>query len=119
MPPTLPPEPEPSPRPAADNAFDAPTPQGTPLPLPATTGEVVGSAPGEYLGYALRETSGSAAVKVVLYDNATAASGAILDEIELAEGTTNEVHRDRGDGVVVNNGIWAVITGAGAGSIFQ
>jgi hypothetical protein len=92
--------------------------QANSLDVPAVTGEVVGSTPGAYLGYALRETSGSAAAKVVLYDNASAASGDILDEISLASGAVGELALDR-PGRQVVFGIYAVITGAISGAVFQ
>ena len=91
--------------------------------LPTTTGEVSGlttaAVPGEYLGYSVRETSGSAAATIVLYDNKTAASGTILDEIAIPEGTAVGICRNRGTGRAVQNGVWAVITGAIQGNILM
>lgn len=93
-------------------------PEAVQFDLPGTSGEVAGSAPGEYLGYTVRETSGSAAAKIVLYDNASAGSGVILDEIALASGGASEVLNER-PGKQVVNGIYAVITGAVQGSVSQ
>jgi len=114
--------------PADGQIFQGPTeePAGPPSEavahvIPATTGEVVGSAPGEYLGATVRETTGSAVAKIVLYDNLTAATGNIVDEIELAAGASTPEGgiSHRGDGRQVVNGLWAVITGAVQGSVFQ
>jgi hypothetical protein len=89
-----------------------------PLTLPGTSGEVSGSFQGQYLGFAVRETSGSAAAHVVLFDNASAASGAILDEIGLAAGQSLTANYPR-PGRKVVHGIFASITGAVEGSVFQ
>lgn len=92
----------------------------TVLDLPGTSGEVAGSGPGEYLGYSVRETSGSAAAYVILYDNASAASGEILDEIQLAQSASADSPPvKRGQGKQVVNGIYAAITGAVQGSVLQ
>lgn len=96
-----------------------PTPaEALSLNLPATSGVVVGSGPGEYLGYTVRETSGSAAAQVILYDNASAASGPILQEIKLASGVELDNQQER-PGKQVVNGIYAAITGAVQGSVLQ
>lgn len=93
-------------------------PEAVALNLPGTSGAVTGSGPGEYLGYAVRETSGSAAAKVVLYDNASAASGNILDEISVASGASADWSVER-PGRQVVHGIYASITGVVQGSVFQ
>lgn len=85
--------------------------------LPGSSGYVTGTGEGEYLGFSLRETSGSAAATVVLFDN-TAASGSILEEIQLAQGASQTVNYPR-PGRQVTTGIFAQITGAATGAIFQ
>jgi hypothetical protein len=88
--------------------------------LPTTSGEVSGSGPGEYLGYDVRETAGSSGVTVVLYDNASAASGTILDEIVLAANGVSQVLNER-PGKQVVHGIYAAISGSGTlqGAVYQ
>jgi hypothetical protein len=89
----------------------------TPLAIPGTSGEVSGSFTGQYLGFAARETAGSAA-HIVLFDNTSAASGAILDEIGLAANQSLTANYAR-PGRKVVHGIFASITGAVEGSVFQ
>lgn len=93
-------------------------PEAQVLTLPTTSGEVTGSGPGEYLGYTIRETSGSAVAKVILYDNASAASGEIVEEIAIASGAVAETQFNR-PGRQVVFGLYASITGAIQGSVFQ
>lgn len=88
------------------------------IALPASSGPVVGSHNGDYLGYTVRETSGSAGARITLYDNASAASGPILEEITLTAGGSSEANY-QAPGRWVGNGIYAQITGAIEGSIFQ
>lgn len=69
-----------------------------------------------YRGFAIRETSGSAAAVVRIYDNASAASGTVLDEIGL---NPSESAREwYGDGIWAANGVYvSVVSGAVAGSV--
>lgn len=92
----------------------------TALAIPATSGEVTGSFKGEYLGFTARETGGTNPVTIVLFDNATAASGPILEEINLGAGQSSGDNYPR-PGRKVLNGIFASISGTGAvqGSVFQ
>ena len=68
-------------------------------PVTFAAGKLLGN-PGIYTGFALRETTGAAAAVVRLWDNTSAASGQLLDTIQLPQGTD-----DRADYV---HGIWAV-----------
>jgi hypothetical protein len=88
-----------------------------PFSFPATSGEVPGTGPGSYCGYALSETAGAAAT-VTLYDSATGATGAILDVMSFTAHQPQSANYVR-PGRQVKNGIYAQITGAVAGSIFQ
>jgi hypothetical protein len=89
-----------------------------PLTLPTSSGPVVGSHSGAYLGFTVRETSGTTAAHITLYDNASAASGAILEEISLTGGGEQNANYPP-PGRYVGNGIYAAITGAVEGSVFQ
>jgi hypothetical protein len=73
-----------------------------------------------YLGFAFRETSGTSSVVVVLYDNASAASGPILETVSLVGGESTSDFYQR-PGRQVRNGIFAAISGSGSvsGSVFQ
>ncbi|MEA2703549.1 MAG: hypothetical protein QOD63_1494 [Actinomycetota bacterium] len=71
---------------------------------------------GVYRGWALRETAGAVAT-VRLYDNATAASGTLLDTIELG---ANESGSEwlAGGGLRFANGIYvSIVAGAVEGSV--
>ena len=69
-----------------------------------------------YRGFTIRETSGSDAAVVLLYDNASAASGTIIEQISLLPGES--AREWYSGGFVVANGIYAdVVSGAVAGSI--
>jgi hypothetical protein len=69
-----------------------------------------------YRGFSIRETSGSAAAVVRLFDNASAASGTVLDEISLASGES--VREWYEGGIWAVNGIYVdVVSGAVAGSV--
>ena len=72
----------------------------------------------EYLGYTLKESTGSAGATVILYDSATAASGPILDIIVLAAGASSPPANYPKPGRTIHNGIYAAITGSVIGSIF-
>ena len=93
---------------------------GRGVALPTSSGEVTGTGPGEYLGFTAAETGGTAAVNVTLYDNASAASGVILDVIRLAAGQSSGDYYPR-PGREVVNGIYASVSGTGtlAGSVWQ
>ncbi len=90
---------------------------GTRATLVALTGsdQVVRTTHGTYSGFSIRETAGATAV-VRVYDNASAASGTLLDSISLA---ANESAREYYlAGIAVANGIYVdVVSGAIEGSI--
>ncbi len=82
----------------------------------AITGdESVTLAPANYYGFSLRETSGSAAATVRIYDGDTAA-GALLDTIQLVAGeSAREFYPG---GVRAQEGIYVdVVSGAVEGSV--
>jgi len=69
-----------------------------------------------YRGFTIRETSGSAAAVVRIYDNASAASGTLLDEISLAPGESAREWYETG--IWAANGVYVdVVSGAVAGSV--
>lgn len=88
-----------------------------PVTAVALTGadQVARNAPATYRGFSIRETGGSTAV-VRVFDNASAASGTVLDEIALV---ANESAREfYTPGIRAANGIYIdVVSGAVAGSV--
>lgn len=90
---------------------------GAPVTTIALTGsdQVVRASHSFYAGFTLRETAGAAAV-VRIYDNASAASGTLLDTIGLA---ANESARELYlKPVHAANGIFVdIVSGAVEGSI--
>lgn len=79
---------------------------------------VVRGVPGVFGGYALRETGGSSAVVVRLYDNATTNSGTLVATINVPAG--GSVSSEMNWGVRCLAGIYAAVSGSGTveGSIF-
>jgi hypothetical protein len=77
--------------------------------------QVIVASAKDYRGFTIRETAGSTAV-VVLFDNASAASGTILEEIGL---TANESRSEfYAAGLDTSNGVYAsIVSGAVAGSV--
>jgi hypothetical protein len=70
-----------------------------------------------YRGFSIRETSGSAAATVRVYDHASSASGTLIDTIQLAAGESAREWYD-GGGIWVENGIYVdVVSGAVEGSL--
>jgi hypothetical protein len=69
-----------------------------------------------YRGFTIRETSGSAAAVVVIYDHASAASGTVLEQITLNPSeSTREWYET---GIWASNGVYVdVVSGAVAGSV--
>lgn len=69
-----------------------------------------------YRGFTIRETSGSATAVVRLFDNASAASGTVLDEVSLNAGESAREYYV--EGVWAINGIYVdVVSGSVAGSV--
>lgn len=78
--------------------------------------QVIAATAKDYRGFTLRETAGSTAV-VVLWDNASAASGTILEEITLAANESAREYYTAG-GVKTLNGIFCqIVSGQVAGSV--
>ena len=78
------------------------------------SGVVIGAA-GVYRGFSLRETSGTAPATVRLYNNASAASGTIIETIQLNPGESRSESLPVGIAVV---GIYfSLVSGAVEGSI--
>lgn len=79
--------------------------------------QAVRAEPSTYRGLTVRETSGSAGAVVKIYDNASAASGTILQTVALAQGQSfNLIHPA---GVRALAGIYAdVVSGAVEGSVY-
>lgn len=70
----------------------------------------------DYRGFSIRETAGATAV-VAIYDNASAASGTIIEEISLAPGESAREFYP-GGGIHTANGIYVkIVSGAVAGSV--
>ena len=61
-------------------------------------------------------TDGTNAANVILYDNASAASGLVLAKVSAA-GAQNTVHVIFENPVITENGIYADVTGTGANYI--
>jgi hypothetical protein len=77
--------------------------------------QVVRDARTYYRGFTLRETSGAASARVRIWDNASAASGTLLDDITLAGGESAREWYESGIWAV--NGVYVeVVSGAVAGS---
>lgn len=57
---------------------------------------------------------GTNAATLTVYDNASAASGTVLCKISIPAGQTYNDSHLPGEGVVVNNGIYADVSGTGA-----
>lgn len=69
-----------------------------------------------YRGFSLRETAGAAA-SLVIYDNATAASGPILDEVSLI--AAESARENYGIAKIAKAGLYIqVVAGTVTGSIF-
>lgn len=86
------------------------------LPLTGSD-QAVRSGPTIYCGFAAQETGGSSAATVRIYDNASAASGTLIDAVNLAGGGSESRVYDRG--IWCENGIYVDVGGTGtvAGSI--
>lgn len=79
--------------------------------------QIVTGSPGFYAGFTVRETSGSAAAVIRIWDNASAASGTILDVISLTSGQSISDYLPNG-GVRAYNGIYVEkVSGAFEGSV--
>ena len=76
-----------------------------------TADGVVKAAPGSFVSVLL--TAGdAAAASIILYDNASAASGTVVATVKAAQGTSAQWSPECS--YVVANGIYADITGTGA-----
>jgi hypothetical protein len=78
--------------------------------------QVAAAAPAAYKGFSIRETAGATAI-IRIYDNASAASGTLLDTIRLA---ANESAREwyGPGGIDALNGIYVdIVSGAAEGSV--
>lgn len=64
-----------------------------------------------YHGITVAETLGVSGAVIKVYDNASAASGTIIDEVRLGAGLSNSTWYDRGIACV--NGIFVAVSGAG------
>ncbi len=89
---------------------------GTAVPVGFTVSAAIAASAKDYRGFTIRETAGSTAV-VVLYDNASAASGTIIEEIALSANESAREFYPNG-GVKTTNGIYlSVVSGTVAGSV--
>jgi len=79
--------------------------------------QVIAATAKDYRGFSVRETTGTAAAVIRLYDNASTNSGTILEEIGLAPGeSAREFYGD--GGVKVSNGIYCdIVSGTVTGSV--
>lgn len=76
----------------------------------------VRAGPCHYVGFAIYETTGSAAATVLIYDNPSVAAGILLDIVKFAAGES--VREFYPGGVRAVAGIYVhVVTGAVAGSV--
>lgn len=79
--------------------------------------QVVSATPKKYMGITIRETTGTTAATVRIWDNASAASGVVLDEIALTGGQSAREFYPIG-GINAVNGIYVqVVAGAVVGSV--
>lgn len=78
--------------------------------------QAVVAAATTYHGIDIRETTGLATATIVLYDNASAASGTILGTYSLVAGESRS--EEFIIGRAASNGIYAAITGTVQGSVF-
>jgi hypothetical protein len=78
--------------------------------------QVISATPTTYRGIDIRETAGAPAT-VVLYNDAAAATGAILGTYSLAASESRAEEFPAGRAATV--GIWAAITGTVQGSVFK
>lgn len=81
-----------------------------------TADAAIMAAPGRLMGLIL-ENDGTNACSVILYDNATAASGTVLAKMAFSASAVGVLTAPACipvDGVVCQNGIYADVTGTGA-----
>ena len=82
---------------------------------------VIRSAPSTYYGITVRETGGVAVAKVRVWDNASAASGVLLETIGLAAGQSASFQyaaEDASGGLRATKGVYLeVVSGAVEGSV--
>ncbi len=84
--------------------------------VPVTADKVVASRRGTYYGLTFRETSGTTAATIIVYDNASAASGTVLDNIQLVAGESRAEWYGP-QGISSENGIYVDVTGDVVGSV--
>lgn len=85
-------------------------------PVNGSVSQALVTVPCLYRGFSFRESGGTAAVVVTLYDNSSAASGTVLDSIPLAAGGAAGDFYDSGGtdgGIRCVNGIYVALTGTG------
>lgn len=89
----------------------------SPVNLPAVTGDVLNYEV-DYIGFTIKETSGTTRASVTLYDCLGAPSGTtkILEEITLAAGESERAQYPTSRKAAV--GIHAVVTGGIEGAVF-
>lgn len=95
-------------------------PRGTVSPTAVTVTAAVRASAGRYCGFSLRDTGGAGAV-VRIYDNASAASGTIVETISLVAGESRAEYyadEDGKGGVWCANGLYfSVVSGTVEGSV--
>lgn len=91
-------------------------PHARALPLTGAD-QAVRASPAIYCGFAVQESGGTNPVTVRIYDNASAASGTLIDTVNLAAGGSEARMYNRG--LWCENGIFVDVGGTGtvAGSI--
>lgn len=78
--------------------------------------QAVSAVPTVYRGFTLRETAGAVAT-VRLYDNASAASGTLIDSVALAAGESRSIWLASG-GILTTAGLYVkIVAGAVEGSV--
>jgi hypothetical protein len=81
--------------------------------LSRTTAGVVSAVDGAYVGYIV--TTVTAVGAIIIYDNASAASGTIIDVIP--SGTAAGTSRNLATPIAVRNGIYADFNGGATGTV--
>ena len=82
----------------------------------STDGVISGTGLGQFKGFVVSNTHATEAGSVILYDNASAASGNVIAQVAVLAGTTETLYVP-GGGVNYSNGIYADVSALGTMSV--
>lgn len=86
-----------------------------PVPMPSASGQIK-PTPGTYHGFTVRNTSASAVATIRIWDNLNAASGTLLDTVQLQASESAREWYERGERSMI--GVYfEIVAGAVEGSI--